>query len=75
MFEDDFVWIDSEQFGDLSGKTNGIRGIDETVFIDEGWYLSASRPTVAMAYKTIEKLKKIGVSGILLQLDRRNGVP
>ncbi|MGO4546023.1 DUF5696 domain-containing protein [Paenibacillus sp. 2TAB23] len=64
LFEDDFVWIDSEN-SDLSGKTNGIRGIDETVFIDEGWFISKPARTVAMAYQTIEKLKKIGVSGML----------
>ncbi|WP_053374941.1 DUF5696 domain-containing protein [Paenibacillus sp. FJAT-27812] len=64
MFEDDFVWIDSEN-SNLSGKSNGIRGIDETVFIDEGWFISKPARTVAMAYQTIEKLKEIGVSGIL----------
>jgi hypothetical protein len=64
MFEDDFVWIDSES-SDLSGKTNGIRGIDETVFVDEGWFISKPARTVAMAYETIQKLKDIGVSGLL----------
>lgn len=64
MFEDDFVWIDSDN-SDLSGKTNGIRGIDETVFVDEGWFISKPSRTVAMAYQTIEKLKEIGISGIL----------
>ncbi|WP_169082588.1 DUF5696 domain-containing protein [Paenibacillus sp. PL91] len=64
LFEDDFVWIDSEN-SNLSGKSNGIRGIDETVFIDEGWFISKPARTVAMAYQTIEKLKEIGVSGIL----------
>ncbi|MDQ8734706.1 DUF5696 domain-containing protein [Paenibacillus sp. LHD-38] len=64
LFEDDFVWIDSES-SELSGKTNGIRGIDETVFIDEGWFISKPARTVAMAYQTMEKLKDIGVSGML----------
>ncbi|OMF29393.1 hypothetical protein BK133_17820 [Paenibacillus sp. FSL H8-0548] len=64
MFEDDFVWIDSEN-SDLSGKTNGIRGIDETVFVEEGWFISKPGRTVAMAYETMAKLKEIGVSGIL----------
>ncbi|WP_138752276.1 DUF5696 domain-containing protein [Paenibacillus sinopodophylli] len=64
LFEDDFVWIDSEN-SDLSGKSNGIRGIDETVFIDEGWFISKPARTVAMAYQTIDKLKEMGVSGLL----------
>jgi hypothetical protein len=64
MFEEDFVWMD-EGVSDLSGKNNGIRGIDGTVFIDEGWFISKPERTVAMAYETIDKLKEIGVKGIL----------
>ncbi|MFF2090546.1 DUF5696 domain-containing protein [Paenibacillus sp. NPDC058174] len=64
MFEDDFVWINQNN-SELSGKNNGIRGIDGTVFIDEGWFISKPERTVAMAYETIDKLKDIGVSGIL----------
>ncbi|MGO4369724.1 DUF5696 domain-containing protein [Paenibacillus sp. MCAF20] len=64
LFEDDMVWIDSDN-SNLSGKKNGIRSIDETVFLDEGWFISKPARTVAMAYETIDKLKDIGISGIL----------
>lgn len=63
-FEEDFVWIDGDESA-LTGKNNGIRGIDGTVFIDEGWFISKPERTVAMAYETIDKLKEIGVSGLL----------
>ncbi len=63
-FEDDFVWVNEAQ-SVLSGKNNGIRGIDGTVFLDEDWFISKPERTVAMAYETIGKLKEIGVSGIL----------
>ncbi len=62
LFEEDFVWLDP--YSSLSGKTNGIRGIEGTVFVDGDWYISKPSRTVAMAYETIEKLKDIGVSGI-----------
>ncbi|MBJ6362242.1 DUF5696 domain-containing protein [Paenibacillus sp. GCM10012307] len=62
LFEEDFVWLDP--YSSLSGKTNGIRGIEGTVFVDEDWYISKPARTVAMAYETIDKLKDIGVSGI-----------
>lgn len=64
LFEDDFVWIDEGE-SDLSGKNNGIRGIDGTVFIDEGMFISKPERTVAMAYEAIGRLKEIGVSGLL----------
>lgn len=63
-FEDDFVWVNESQ-SVLSGKNNGIRGIDGTVFLDEDWFISKPERTVAMAYETIDKLKEIGVSGML----------
>jgi len=64
MFEDDFVWV-NEKESTISGKSNGIRGIEGTMFVDEGWFISRPDRTVAMAYETIQKLKDIGVSGIL----------
>ncbi|RXZ83211.1 hypothetical protein EBB07_07755 [Paenibacillaceae bacterium] len=63
-FEEDFVWI-NEKESTLTGKNNGIRGIDGTVFVDEGWFISKPERTVAMAYETIDRLKEIGVSGLL----------
>ncbi|MCR2807043.1 DUF5696 domain-containing protein [Paenibacillus soyae] len=64
LFEDDFVWM-NESESVLSGKNNGIRGIDGTVFLDEDWFIAKPERTVAMAYETIRGLKEIGVSGIL----------
>jgi hypothetical protein len=62
FFQDDFLWVD-EQSG-TSGKNYAIRGIDGTAFIDQGWFLSKPVLTVSNAVKTIDQLKRIGVSGI-----------
>ncbi|MBB6675268.1 DUF5696 domain-containing protein [Cohnella nanjingensis] len=63
VFEDDFVWIDGDH-SSSSGKNDGVRGIDGTVFVDEGWFMSKPAKTVAMAYDAIRKLKDIGVAGL-----------
>ncbi|MBW7455715.1 hypothetical protein K0U00_16940, partial [Paenibacillus sepulcri] len=62
FFQDDFVWYD--EHSSTSGKNYAVRAIDGTAFIDEGWYLGKPVLTVANAVSTIDKLKKIGVSGI-----------
>ncbi|WP_438347538.1 DUF5696 domain-containing protein [Paenibacillus sp. FA6] len=64
IFEDDFVWINEKQ-STVSGKGNGIQGIDGTVYVDEGWFINRPDRTVTMAYETIQKLKEMGVSGIM----------
>jgi hypothetical protein len=65
LFSDSLVWMDPKRT-QFSAKTNGIRGIDGTVYLDEffGGFVSKPARTVAMAYNTIEILKSIGVSGI-----------
>jgi hypothetical protein len=63
MFEDDFVWIDGDN-SDLSAKSNGIRGIDGTVFMPGNWFISKPQQTVDSARQTIERFKEIGVDGI-----------
>nr|WP_255654533.1 DUF5696 domain-containing protein [Cohnella sp. REN36] len=64
LFEDDFVWIDGNH-SSASGKNDGVRGIDGTVYVEEGWFISKPAKTVAMAYDTIRKLKGIGAAGVL----------
>jgi len=64
QFYDDFVWLNTENTG-LSPKSSGIRGVDGTVSVFEGWFLSKPARTVDMSYKAIQKLKDIGVSGVL----------
>ncbi|QGQ98969.1 hypothetical protein EHS13_30870 [Paenibacillus psychroresistens] len=63
LFTEDMVWGNTKT-SDLSGKSNGIRGIDGTVFMEEGWFVNKPASTVAKAYDTIKTLKSIGISGI-----------
>lgn len=61
-FYEDFVWVDSHS--SFSGKTDAIRGIDGTAFVDDGWYIAKPVYTAVTAAETVNRLKKLGVDGI-----------
>lgn len=61
-FFDDQQWVDS--YSDFAAKTDAIRGIDGTTFVDEGWHIAKPEYTAVRAIETIDKLKKLGVSGV-----------
>ncbi|MBP1991804.1 DUF5696 domain-containing protein [Paenibacillus eucommiae] len=63
MFEDNFVYVDERS--SLSAKSNGIRGIDGTVFMDQNnEFILKPELTAGYAVQTIARLKDIGVDGI-----------
>ncbi|MFD0711473.1 DUF5696 domain-containing protein [Paenibacillus sp. GCM10027626] len=64
LFEDNFVYIDSER-SPVSAKSAGMRGIDGTVFFDWGeQFVLKPAVTAGYVYETVAKLKAIGVDGI-----------
>lgn len=63
-FFEDQQWVDSDS--DFSAKTDAIRGIDGTTFVDEDWYIAKPEYTAIRAIETIDKLKKLGASGVFL---------
>lgn len=63
LFEDNFVYVDDRS--SLPAKTNGVRGIDGTVFYNRNHeYLLKPALTAGYAYEAIDRLNKIGVDGI-----------
>ncbi|QHW31186.1 hypothetical protein GZH47_10175 [Paenibacillus rhizovicinus] len=65
LFYDDYLNLSTKS--SLSASANGIRGIEGITTVYDGWYFSKPARTVDMAYDTINKLKSIGVSGILFE--------
>jgi len=64
LFENNFTSV--TPYSSSSPKKDGVRGIDGTVFYYFwGDYLLKPELTVGYAYDLIDKLKKIGVDGIL----------
>nr|WP_285855367.1 DUF5696 domain-containing protein [Paenibacillus cellulositrophicus] len=61
-FSEDFLWVDSHS--SFSGKTDAIRGIDGTAYVDDGWYIAKPAYTAVTAADTVNRLKKLGVDGI-----------
>ncbi|WP_145138278.1 DUF5696 domain-containing protein [Paenibacillus sp. Y412MC10] len=61
-FSEDFLWVDSHS--SFSGKTDAIRGIDGTAYVDDGWYIAKPAYTAVTAADTVDRLKKLGVDGI-----------
>ncbi|UYO06179.1 DUF5696 domain-containing protein [Paenibacillus sp. PSB04] len=61
-FSEDFLWVDSHS--SFSGKTDAIRGIDGTAYVDDGWYIAKPAYTAVTAADTVNRLKKLGVGGI-----------
>ncbi|OZB90684.1 DUF5696 domain-containing protein [Paenibacillus sp. XY044] len=61
-FSEDFLWVDGHS--SFSGKTDAIRGIDGTAYVDEGWYIAKPAYTAVTAADTVNRLKKLGVDGI-----------
>ena len=62
-FYEDFLWVDGHS--SASGKSGAVRAIDGTAFIDEGWFMAKPSFTAASAAAAVDRLKKLGVSGIL----------
>ncbi|MEC0179268.1 DUF5696 domain-containing protein [Paenibacillus favisporus] len=61
-FSEDFLWVDGHS--SFSGKTDAIRGIDGTAYVDDGWYIAKPAYTAVTAADTVDRLKKLGVDGI-----------
>ncbi|MBJ9990100.1 MULTISPECIES: DUF5696 domain-containing protein [unclassified Paenibacillus] len=61
-FSEDFLWVDGHS--SFSGKTDAIRGIDGTAYVDDGWYIAKPAYTAVTAADTVNRLKKLGVNGI-----------
>ncbi|MEK5639151.1 hypothetical protein BK138_21945 [Paenibacillus rhizosphaerae] len=61
-FSEDFLWVDGHS--SFSGKTDAIRGIDGTAYVDDGWYIAKPAYTAVTAADTVNRLKKLGVGGI-----------
>ncbi|OXL86093.1 hypothetical protein BCV73_25685 [Paenibacillus sp. SSG-1] len=61
-FSEDFLWVDSHS--SFSGKTDAIRGIDGTAYVDDDWYIAKPAYTAVTAADTVNRLKKLGVDGI-----------
>ncbi|MGG4045056.1 DUF5696 domain-containing protein [Paenibacillus favisporus] len=61
-FSEDFLWVDGHS--SFSGKTDAIRGIDGTAYVDDGWYIAKPAYTAVTAADTVNRLKKLGVDGI-----------
>nr|WP_145161225.1 DUF5696 domain-containing protein [Paenibacillus terrae] len=61
-FSEDFLWVDGHS--SFSGKTDAIRGIDGTAYVDDGWYIAKPAYTAVTAAETVNRLKKLGVNGI-----------
>lgn len=61
-FSEDFLWVDSHS--SFSGKTDAIRGIDGTAYVDDSWYIAKPAYTAVTAADTVNRLKKLGVDGI-----------
>jgi hypothetical protein len=67
FYDGNLVWQNTKTTS-LSPKTSGIRGPEGIVYTDFGWFINKPARTVDMAYKEIQKLKDIGVSGIYYDL-------
>jgi hypothetical protein len=63
FYEGNLAWQNTKTTS-LSPKTSGIRGPEGIVAVFDGWFLTKPARAVDMAYKEIQKLKDIGVSGI-----------
>jgi hypothetical protein len=65
LFENNFTMV-TPKFSSISAKSNGVRGIDETVYFTPwGDFFLKPELSAGYAFKLITKLKEIGVDGIL----------